>query len=67
MVYDPRGLVGVSIAGPGVDGVLHQQSEVLCRVLGPQHSAKKLYRFLGVPSLPSPLATALGKRTLCRL
>jgi hypothetical protein len=28
---------------------------------------KKLYRFLGVPSLPRVLTTALGKGTLCRV
>jgi hypothetical protein len=27
MVYDPRGLSGVSIVGPGVDGVLQMVSE----------------------------------------
>jgi hypothetical protein len=35
----------------------------LCRVLGPQHSAKKLYRFPCVPSLPSAMALILGKVT----
>jgi hypothetical protein len=35
----------------------------LCRVSGPQHSVKKLYRFLGVPSLPSAMVMALGKVT----
>ena len=37
-----------------------RQRLFLCRVPRPQHSAKKLYRFPGVPSLPS---VALGKVT----
>jgi hypothetical protein len=37
-----------------------QQRFLVCRVSQPQHSAKKLYRFPGVPSLPS---VALGKVT----
>jgi hypothetical protein len=37
-----------------------RQRFLVCRVSQPQHSAKKLYRFPGVPSLPS---VALGKVT----
>jgi hypothetical protein len=32
MVYDPRELSGVSIVGPGVDGVLQVVSELTCVV-----------------------------------
>jgi hypothetical protein len=39
----------------------------LCRVSWPQHSAKKLYRFLGVPSLPSAMVIALDKEHLCQV
>jgi hypothetical protein len=35
--------------------------QFLCRVLGPQHLAKKLYRCRGVPSLPSAMTLTLGK------
>jgi hypothetical protein len=38
---------------------------LLCRVLWPQHSAKKLYRFPSVTSLPSVVAFTLGKVSLC--
>jgi hypothetical protein len=41
--------------------------QVLCRVSGPQHSAKKLYRCPGVASLPSAMALTLGKAPLCRV
>jgi hypothetical protein len=37
--------------------------ELLCRVPRSQHSGKKLYRFPGVPSLPSAMVIALGKVT----
>jgi hypothetical protein len=34
---------------------------LLCRVSRPQHSAKKLYRFLGVPSLPSVILSKVTR------
>jgi hypothetical protein len=43
-----------------------RQSLPLCRVPGPQHSAKKLYRCPGIGSLPSAMALTLGKASLCR-
>jgi hypothetical protein len=42
-----------------------QQILLLCRVPIPQHSAKKIYRCPGVPSLPSNMTWALGKIHLC--
>jgi hypothetical protein len=44
-----------------------RQNLLLCRVSGPQHSVKKLYRCLGVASLPSAMALPLGKEVLCRV
>jgi hypothetical protein len=44
-----------------------QQSLLLCRVPGSHHSAKKLYRGPGVPSLPSAMTLTLGKEVLCRV
>jgi hypothetical protein len=44
-----------------------RQSVPLCRVRGPQHSVKKLYRCLGFASLPSAMALTLGKAPLCRV
>jgi hypothetical protein len=38
-----------------------RQSVSLCRVPGPLHSAKNLYRCLGLSSLPSAMALTLGK------
>jgi hypothetical protein len=40
-----------------------RQSLLLCRVSGPQHSAKKLYRCPDVASLPSAMVLTLGKVT----
>jgi hypothetical protein len=40
-----------------------RQRLFLCRVSWPQHSAKKLYRFSGVLSLPSAMSMTLGKVT----
>jgi hypothetical protein len=39
----------------------------LCRVLGLQYSAKRLYLLLGVLFLPSAKVIALGKGTICRV
>jgi hypothetical protein len=39
----------------------------LCQVSGPPHSAKKLYRCLGIGSLPSAMALTLSKPPLCRV
>jgi hypothetical protein len=44
-----------------------RQRFLLCRMPQPWHSVKKLYRFLGVPSLLSAIVIALGKDTLCRV
>jgi hypothetical protein len=44
-----------------------RQSLLLCRVPGPQHSAKNLYRCPGIPSLPSAMALTLGKVTSIHL
>jgi hypothetical protein len=41
--------------------------QVLCRVSGPQHSAKKLYRCPGIASLPSAMSLTLGKVTSIHL
>jgi hypothetical protein len=43
----------------------HSQRVLLYRVPEPQHSAKKFYQFLGVPSLLSAMLTAVGKVPLC--
>jgi hypothetical protein len=43
-----------------------RQCLLLCRVPRPHHSVKRLYRCLGVPSLPSVLTLTLGKIPLCR-
>jgi hypothetical protein len=40
-----------------------QQSLLLCRAPKPSHSAKRLYRCPGVPSLPSAMTLTLGKVT----
>ena len=48
-------------AGPFVRFFVECSRRLLCRVPGPQHSAKKLYRCPGVASLPSALALTLGK------
>jgi hypothetical protein len=40
------------------------QSVPLCRVPGPQHSAKKLYRCPGIASLSSAMALTLGTEAL---
>ena len=42
-----------------------RQSVVLCRVSEPLHSAKNLYRCLGLGSLPSAMPLTLGKAPLC--
>jgi hypothetical protein len=42
-----------------------RQSVPLCRVPGQPHSAKKLYRCLGLGSLPSAIVLTLGKALLC--
>jgi hypothetical protein len=39
--------------------------QFLCRLPGLQHSTKKLYRFLGISSLPSVMVMAFGKEPLC--
>jgi hypothetical protein len=44
-----------------------RQSLLFCRVPRPQHSTKKFYRFLGMPSLPSSMTLTLGKVSLCRV
>jgi hypothetical protein len=41
-----------------------RQSVPLCRVAGPQHSAKKLYRCPGIAALPSAMALTRGKAPL---
>jgi hypothetical protein len=41
-----------------------RQSVPLCRVPGPLHSAKNLYRCPGLGSLPSARATTLGKEPI---
>jgi hypothetical protein len=44
-----------------------RQRLLLCRVPRTQHSAKKLYRFPGVSSLPSAIVMTLCKVPLCRV
>jgi hypothetical protein len=44
-----------------------RQSLLLWRVPRPHHSAKRLYRCPGVPSLPSAMTLKLGKVPLCRV
>jgi hypothetical protein len=39
----------------------------ICLVSQPQHLAKKIYRFPGVPSLPSTVVMTLGKVPLCQV
>jgi hypothetical protein len=56
----------LSVHLPSIVGGTRQRLP-LCRVSRPQHSAKKLYRFLGVPSLPSAMALTLGKVTKIHL
>jgi hypothetical protein len=55
---------GWALGKGGSSGPLYQS---LCRVPWPQHSAKKLYRYLGVLSLPSAMVMTLGKLLLCRV
>jgi hypothetical protein len=47
----------------------HQQTlfRFLCQVTRPQHSAKKLYRCLGVPSFTRAMTLTLDKVILCRV
>jgi hypothetical protein len=56
----------LSVPLPSIVGGTRQRLP-LCRVSRPQHSAKKLYRFPGVPSLPSAMALTLGKVTKIHL
>jgi hypothetical protein len=42
-----------------------RQRWFVCQVSRPQHSIKKLYRFLGVPFLPSAMAMTLDKVPYC--
>jgi hypothetical protein len=44
-----------------------RQSLPLCRVPGPLHSTKKLYRCLGLGSLSSAMTLTLSKLPLCRV
>jgi hypothetical protein len=44
-----------------------RQSVPLCRVPGPLHSAKNLYRCPGLGSLSSAMVLTLGKVPLCRV
>jgi hypothetical protein len=44
-----------------------RQSMLLCRVSEPLHSAKNLYRCLGLGSLSSAMTLTLGKAPLCRV
>jgi hypothetical protein len=55
---------GRALGKGGSSGPLCQS---LCRVPEPQYSAKKLYQFPGVPSLPSAMVMTLGKVPLCRV
>jgi hypothetical protein len=55
---------GLALGNGSTSGLLCQS---LCRVPQPHHSAKKVYRFSGVPSLPSAIVTVFGKVTLYRV
>jgi hypothetical protein len=56
----------LSVPLPSSLGGTRQRNNI-CWGPRPQHLAKKLYRFSGVPSLPSVLATALDKGTIYRV
>jgi hypothetical protein len=56
----------LSVSLPSVLGGT-RQSLLLCRVTRPQHSAKRLYRCPGVPSLPSVMTLTLDKAPLSQV
>jgi hypothetical protein len=61
-----------ALAGPFVSSLSSAfggtpQRLLHCRVPWPHHSAKKLYRFPGVPSLPSVVALTVDKVPICRV
>jgi hypothetical protein len=65
---DKESVSGVPMSGSLLSALYDtRQSELLCRVPKPLHSAKNLYRCPGLGSLTSAMVLTLGKAPLCRV